>query len=95
MTQRQLAHSFTCGGTLQSQVVLLSTADAPAPSVARAESLSLLERDWAITAVALRAAGVQAVLRPAVDAAAIGVLGLDTDADVRLLELLGADRVVS
>lgn len=81
--------------TLQSQVVMLAAADAPAPSVARAEVLSLLDAHWAITAVALRAAGVQAVLRPAVDGDAIGVLGLDTDADDRLLELLDADMTVS
>lgn len=77
--------------TLQSQVVMLAAADAPAPLVARAELLSLLDEHWAITAVALRAAGVQAVLRPAVDGDAIGVLCLDTDADERLFQMLGAD----
>ena len=94
-TSSQLFTDAVLPWTSQSQVVMLSAAEAPAPSVARAAVLSLLDEHWATTAVTLRAAGVQAVLRPAVDGDAIGVLGLDTDADERLLHLLGAAVAVS
>ena len=66
--------------TLQAQVVLLSAAEAPAP-VLTLELTQALWRGGSPEAVdALVAAGVRVVIRPGVDGAALGAVGLRTGA---------------
>lgn len=77
----------------QSQCLLLAATGLPLPAVGRDAMVALLDGGdrWQPHVPALRAAGVRAVLRPAVDGDAVGLLALDGQAGPGLLRRLGAE----
>jgi hypothetical protein len=80
---------------LQSQVLLLSALDAPAPSVVPEAVLALLREDWSTRARALHPHGVLAVARPAVDGDALGLLVLESSVGERLLRAIAGECVAA
>ncbi|EHR69503.1 hypothetical protein BurJ1DRAFT_0621 [Burkholderiales bacterium JOSHI_001] len=79
--------------TLQAQVVLLSPADAPAPVLDLELTQALCRGGSPELVPVLRAAGIRIVVRPGVDGAAVGLVGLaDDQAEGWLQELEGLCR---
>jgi len=70
---------------LQSQVLLLSASDGPPPEVTPDDVAALLDDDWCARVRYLRATGIVAAARPAVDGDAMGLLVLDNGWGNRLL----------
>lgn len=76
---------------LQAQTAVLSPPDAPPPVLDFATVNDLLGGRLSGHVEALRRGHVQAVLRPAVDGDACGLLGLDGNLDERVIEALAVE----
>ena len=78
---------------LQAQVALLSPPSAPPPAVDFATVSALLDGQWDGHADILQRENVQAILRPAVDGDALGLLGLAGDLDALVVAAMAAETV--
>lgn len=74
-----LFHDSGCQWTLQGQALLLSEAQSPRPKLEAVPLDVLLSDDWWQLAPPLRAAGVEAVVRPGVDGAVAGLWWLEAE----------------
>lgn len=74
-----LFHDSGCQWSLQGQVLLLSEVQSPLPRLEAVPLDVLLSDDWWQLAPPLRAAGVEAVVRPGVDGAVAGLWWLEAE----------------
>lgn len=74
-----LFHDSGCSWSRQGQALLLSEAHAPKPRLESVALDVLLSDDWWQLAPPLRAAGVEAVVRPGVDGAVAGLWWLEAE----------------
>ena len=73
---------------MQAQIALLSPPDMPPPDVDFGSMAELLEGRWPEDTASLARLGVQAILRPAVDGDAVGLVGLAGSLDERFVASL-------
>jgi len=74
-----LFHDSGCPWALQGQALLLSEIQSPMPRLGAVPLDVLLSDDWCQLAPPLRAAGVEAVVRPGVDGAVAGLWWLEAE----------------